>query len=97
MDPIVNIAIQIIPIAKNKDLYPLVDKAIEVIQQSGVKYQVCPFETVMEGRYDQLMEIVKKAHEACLDAGADEVIVNLKIQRHASKEVRIEDKTEKYQ
>lgn len=61
MDPIVNIAIQVIPIAKNKDLYPLVDKAIEVIQQSGVKYQVCPFETVMEGRYDQLMEIVKKS------------------------------------
>ncbi|MCC5931040.1 MAG: MTH1187 family thiamine-binding protein [Cyclobacteriaceae bacterium] len=97
MDPIVNIAIQVIPIAKNKDLYQLVDKAIEVIQQSGVKYQVCPFETVMEGPYDQLMDIVKKAHEACLHAGADEVIVNLKIQRNATKEVHIEDKTEKYQ
>ncbi|MGF1637632.1 MAG: MTH1187 family thiamine-binding protein [Cyclobacteriaceae bacterium] len=92
----INLAIQVLPKSKTIDTYALVDKAIEVIQQSGVKYQVCPFETVMEGEYEQLMDIVKKAHEACLKAGAEEVLVNIKIQRSADKDIRIEDKTKKY-
>ncbi len=96
MNHVVNIAIQVLPVSKDHDMYGLVDKAIEVIQQSGVKYEVCPFETVMEGDYDELMDIVKRAHEACLSAGADQVIVNLKIQRSSVKDVRIAEKIGKY-
>ena len=44
------LSIQMIPKAENGvDTYPLVDEAIKVIDESGVKYQVNPLETTMEG------------------------------------------------
>ncbi len=92
----INLAIQIIPKSKDKDLYSIVDKAIEAIQQSGLKYLVCPFETVIEGPYDEVMKVVEDAQQACFKAGAEEVIVNLKIQRGNQHSVSIEDKIGKY-
>lgn len=93
----VNLALQILPTAESdKDTYALVDSAIEVIAQSGLKYKVCPFETVIEGTYAEVMEVAEKAQEACFAAGADKMMVYLKIQRDKNREVQIEDKLEKY-
>lgn len=91
----VNIALQILPSSKTIHPYTLVDKAIEVIANSGLRYQVTPFETVMEGTYDEIMEIVKKAQEACYEAGADSLMTYIKIQT-AKQDVSIEDKIGKY-
>lgn len=96
MPHIVNIAIQVLPKIKGDDTYAVVDKAIEAIQRSGVKYRVCPFETVMEGPYEKLMAVVEQAQQACFQAGAEEVLVNLKIQRRPNEDVSIEEKTGKY-
>jgi uncharacterized protein (TIGR00106 family) len=93
----INIALQILPRGGTFDTYALVDKAIEVIKKSGVKYKVCPFETVMEGDYDTLMGIAKEAQQACFDAGADSMMVFIKIQRDSSEDVSIEDKMGKYE
>jgi Uncharacterized conserved protein len=91
----VNIALQILPSSKTIHPYTLVDKAIEVIANSGLRYQVTPFETVMEGTYDEIMEIVKKAQEACYEAGADSLMTYVKVQT-AKQDVSIEDKIGKY-
>ncbi len=76
-DPLINLAIQVLPTSKTREVYDMVDDAIAVIKDSGVKHVVCPFETVMEGNYDQLMEVVKKVHDHCLEQGADEVLINI--------------------
>jgi uncharacterized protein YqgV (UPF0045/DUF77 family) len=82
MEYTVHVSIQIVPISK-LPLYPIIDKAIEVIQSSGVEYIVGPMETVMQGPYDKLMSVAKMAQQACLDAGADDVVVTMKV--HARK------------
>jgi uncharacterized protein YqgV (UPF0045/DUF77 family) len=92
----INLGIQIIPKSKELDSYALVDKAIEVIQQSGVKYLVTPFETVMEGPQDELMAVALKAQQAVLDAGADEVLVYFRMQIKKDMDVLIDDKIGKY-
>jgi uncharacterized protein (TIGR00106 family) len=92
----VNVAVQVLPRAKNKDTYQLVDKAIDVIKQSGVKYTVCPFETVMEGNYDELMEIVKKVQLTCYQSGTETLMTYIKIQSAANNDVTIDDKMKKY-
>lgn len=96
MNPIINLGIQIIPKSKNLDSYWLVDQAIQVIQKSGIKHLVTPFETVMEGTQDELMVIAKDAQQAVLDAGADEVLVYYRMQIRKEKDVSIEEKTGKY-
>ena len=91
----VHIAIQIVPISKEQP-YPIIDKAIEVIKKSGVDYRVGAMETVMQGDYKKLMAVVEAAQEACLDAGADEVVVTLKVHTRRDGNVTWEEKLEKY-
>jgi uncharacterized protein YqgV (UPF0045/DUF77 family) len=91
----VHIAIQIVPISKEHP-YPIIDKAIEVIKSSGVDYRVGAMETVMQGDYRQLMNIVEKAQDACLSGGADEVVVTLKVHAKKDGDVSWEEKLEKY-
>jgi uncharacterized protein YqgV (UPF0045/DUF77 family) len=92
----VNVALQILPSSKSKHPYDIVDKAIEVIRLSGIKYRVCPFETVMEGDYDIIMGIIRKVHIVCLEFEADSCLSYVKIQIDKNKDVTIEDKTGKY-
>ncbi|MGM7634970.1 thiamine-binding protein [Bacillus sp. Hm123] len=92
---ITNVGFQVIPKSTERNTYELVDKAIEVVQQSGVKYEVGPLETVMEGQLDELLDIVKKAQQACLDAGAIEVLTNIKI-HYRPEGVTMDEKTAKY-
>ncbi len=73
----VNVAIQVLPLTE--DIFKVVDQAIAVIDRSGVKYEVGPMETVMEGTLDQLLEIAKAAHLACFEAGAQKVMTIIKI------------------
>jgi len=96
MTKTVNIALQVLPSSKTIHPYALVDKAIEVIANSGLKYKVTPFETVMEGTYDDIMKVVKLAQDACYEAGADSMMTYIKIQSSKG-DVTIEDKMAKYE
>lgn len=91
----VNAALQVLPSGGKLHPYDYVDKAIEVIAQSGLTYRVCPFETVVEGSYEEIMDVFKKAQEACYLAGAEKVMAYFKIQS-AVDAVRIGDKVDKY-
>lgn len=87
------LGIQIIPKSKTeKDTYGLVDKAIEVIQQSGFKHVITPFETVMEGPYNELMQVANDAQKAVLNAGADECLVYFRIHYRKDAPVTFEEK-----
>jgi uncharacterized protein (TIGR00106 family) len=97
MNKKVNIAIQVLPRSSSKGTYELVDLAIELIQKSGLDYRVCPFETVVEGYYDEVMKLVKDIHEAVYLGGAEEIITNLKIQTRHNQDVLIDDKMYKYE
>ena len=96
MKNLINLAIQVLPRSASKGTYELVDVAIEVIKKSGLKYRVCPFETVVEGYYDEVMSLVKDIHEAVYAGGAEEMITNIKIQTRNNQDVFIEDKMDKY-
>jgi uncharacterized protein YqgV (UPF0045/DUF77 family) len=93
---IINLGIQIVPKSKTLETYALVDKAIKVIQESGVKYVVTPFETVMEGPQPELMAIAMRAQQEVLDAGADEVLVYYRMQIRKAEDITMESKTGKF-
>lgn len=96
IDKKINVAIQVLPRSAKVGTYELVDKAIEVIQKSGLIYRVCPFETVVEGYYDEIMRLLKEVHEVIYANGAEEMITNIKIQTRYNEDVLIEDKMNKY-
>ncbi len=90
----INVGVQVLPLVE--DVYQIVDRAIAVIQASGVKYEVGPLETTLEGDdLDQLLEVAKAAHRACFEAGAGKVVTLIKI-ADALEGTSIEEKVGKY-
>jgi uncharacterized protein (TIGR00106 family) len=74
------ISIQILPKTKDgEDVIPYVDEAIKVIQQSGVKYEVHPLETTMEGELQHLFDVITKMNERMIEIGSKNVISQVKI------------------
>ncbi|MRX74087.1 MTH1187 family thiamine-binding protein [Bacillus lacus] len=93
----VHVAFQVLPKPLGtQHTYDLVDKAIEVVEKSGVIYEVGAMETVMEGELDRLIDIVKEAQEACISAGASEVMTHLKIHYRPVTGVTMDEKLKKY-
>jgi uncharacterized protein (TIGR00106 family) len=93
MSRTVNVSIQVLPLTS--DPYPVVDRAIAIIQGSGVKYEVGPMETTLEGELDELLEVVKAAHRACFTEGVERVVTIVKI-ADAVSGTSIEEKVAKY-
>ena len=92
-----SIAIQVLPDTDREDVFAKVDKVIEYIDKSGLSYEVGAFETTVDGEFDELMDIIKKAHELMLDEDMDGVSCYIKTSfRKDGDGWTIEDKTKKY-
>jgi uncharacterized protein YqgV (UPF0045/DUF77 family) len=74
------VSIQIVPKTKNgADTIPFVDAAIEMIAQSGVKYEVHPLETTMEGELSNLFSIIEKMNDRMTELGCESIISQIKV------------------
>jgi uncharacterized protein (TIGR00106 family) len=93
---IVNASIQIIPVVQDKHPYEWVDEAIAIIQQSGIKHEVGPFATVLEGTYDAVMKVINEVNEHLLSRNCAEWISSLQIQIRSQGDITGEEKTEKF-
>lgn len=91
----INLSLQILPVVPDECIYDVVDKVIEHIEKSGVKYEVGPMETTMEGELDILLEIVKDAQAICVKEGATRVVSIVKID-YKSEGVTMDEKVGKY-
>ena len=93
-----SVAIQVLPQqVDQKKMLECVDAVIEYIASCDVKYTVGPFETVLEGDFEVLMEIVRACFRICVAAGAPGVLGYVKVNYCPDGVLTIEEKTEKYQ
>jgi len=93
---IINASIQIIPIVLDKHPYEWVDEAIAIIEQSGIKYEVGPFATVLEGNYDEVMKVIHEVNEYLYSRGCKEWISSLQIQIRSEGNITGNEKVEKF-
>ena len=94
-----SIAIQILPQVTDKDeLVRIVDEVIDYIRSTGLRYEVGPFETAIEGEdIDQPMDIAKECQQVEARAGAPEVCTYIKVDYEPQGEVlTIDRKISKY-
>ena len=97
MQNVVNLAIQVLPLEKTKEeAYSIIDKAIAAINASELKYVVCPFETVIEGPYNKVMQLLNDIQASCYSAGADSLLINMKLHTSKARDMAIDDKIGKY-
>ncbi len=93
---IINASIQVVPIVQDKHPYDWVDDAIEIIEQSGIKYEVGAFSTVIEGKYDAVMQVIHDVNEHLFLKGCKEWISNVQIQIRSQEDITADEKTEKF-
>ena len=91
----INAAIQLLPLKTNEERYAVVDKAIELINKSGLNYKVCPFETVVEGESKSVYDLIQQIQTDILKTGCDELILNIKIHA-ANRDLAFQEKLAKY-
>lgn len=74
------VSVQIIPSVPNgEDKYDYVDAAIKVIEEAGIKYEVHPLETTMEGEIDELMSVIQQMNDKLISMGASNIISQIKL------------------
>jgi uncharacterized protein (TIGR00106 family) len=57
----------IYPIGKDVSLSKYVARSLEIIDKSGLNYRINPMGAVIEGSWDEVMEVIKKCHNAILE------------------------------
>ena len=58
---------------------PFIDMAVQEIERSGLKHEVGPVGTTVEGNLDNVLDAIKHAHQAVLDLGAERVVTEIRI------------------
>jgi len=54
----------IIPVGKDESVSGLVSLAIEIVRNSGLEYRVNSMGTVVEGSWNEVMDLIKRCHDA---------------------------------
>ncbi len=91
----INLGIQVVPISDRESGFPVIDKCIELTQNSGIKYTVTPFETVLEGQYEEIMTLVDQIYKTANEL-SPELVINIRIHSRRDLDVVGSEKTDKF-
>jgi uncharacterized protein YqgV (UPF0045/DUF77 family) len=69
------------PLGTSNEPYAHIEAAIAVLQGSGLKFEVGALGTTIEGEPDAVWATARKAHEACLAAGALGLVSVIKVEQ----------------
>jgi uncharacterized protein (TIGR00106 family) len=85
--------ITIIPIGTGSaSVSRYVRAAFEVLKQSGLKYQVGPMSTSVEGDWDTVMATIRRMQESCFKLGAVRLATTIKVDERRDKSQTMADK-----
>ena len=72
-------AIQVLPAVEGDKVIRVVYEVVAYITSTGMNTYVGPFETTVEGSFDQIMDMLKECQRICIAAGAPSVMSYIKI------------------
>ena len=88
----IQLSLQIVPLDDRSTAYQTIDKAIEIIQNSGLTYLITPMETVIQGPYEKVQKVAFEAQKAVAEAGTMEFLVYTKMHIRMNGNVTMEEK-----
>jgi len=83
--------LSIFPMDKGESLAPYVARAVTIIKGSGLTYQFGPMSTVIEGSWEQVMDVVHRCQQD-LAADCDRILVYLRLDCRRNREDAIRSK-----
>ncbi len=91
-DPMPMAEITIVPVGVGASVSDYVAEALKVVKRSGLKYQLTPTSTVIEGDLDELFRVLKEMHESPFAKGAPRVVTVIKIDDRRDKAITMDYK-----
>ncbi|MBS0445182.1 MAG: MTH1187 family thiamine-binding protein [Proteobacteria bacterium] len=82
------------PLGQGESVSAHVARILDVIDRSGVPYQLTPMGTILEGEWDQVMGVVTDCFRT-LEADCPRISTSIKIDYRAGPAGRLEGKTAK--
>ena len=81
----------IVPVGKGVSVGSDIAKVIRIVENSGLPYKLNPMGTVVEGKWDELMALIKRCHRVVLRNG-ERVVTSIKIDDRKGRSNMIEGK-----
>jgi uncharacterized protein (TIGR00106 family) len=79
------------PLDKGESVSPYVARSLEIVEASGLDYRLHAMGTVLEGEYDQVMDVVKRCFEA-MAADCHRIECSIKLDYRRGRQGRLESK-----
>lgn len=67
------------PYGSEEEMYKVVDACIDLIKSSGMKYEIGANSTVVEGEFEDVVELFKKVHKLPFDLNCERVITIFRV------------------
>lgn len=81
----------IVPVGGGESIGDEIAKVLDIVDRSGLPYRANPMGTVVEGGWDEVMNLIKRCHEAVLRDGL-RVFTSITIDDRPGKPNRITEK-----
>jgi len=89
------VEVTVIPIGTGSTaLSSYVAQCIGVLRKEGIKYELHPMGTIIEGDLDKILTVVRKMHEVPFKEGVNRVITTIEIDDRRDKEATAVGKVE---
>ncbi|WP_243439229.1 MTH1187 family thiamine-binding protein [Fundidesulfovibrio soli] len=86
--------LSIFPMGQAGSLSPAVAKAVAVIRDSGLPYQLGPMGTCIEGEFEEVMDVVNRCFEALRQGGHERIYLTIKADWRKGRQGGLASKTE---
>ena len=83
----------IVPVGRGEELAGLVAKVLDIVDRSGLPYQLTSMGTIVEGDWDDVMGLIKACHRA-MRRQAGRVLTRISIDDRAGSAKRMRRKVE---
>jgi uncharacterized protein (TIGR00106 family) len=81
----------IVPLDKGISVSSEVAKVLQIIDNSGLPYKLNPMGTVVEGSWNEVMELIRTCHEETVNS-SERVLTSISIDDRKGRQNRIEGK-----
>lgn len=81
----------IVPIGRGVHLSKAIAELIKIIETTGIDYQLTPMGTILEGNWDQIMDVIKRCHFTALK-NSRRVLTTIRIDDFQGRTGRIQGK-----
>jgi len=86
------VEISFVPVGVGTSLSRYIAKVIKNIEKSGLKYQLTPMGTIVEGEWNEISNLIDYSHNLIFEMGIERIITNIKIDYRLDKKSSMQDK-----